>query len=328
MKSSSSRSTVIYSANDEHLADQFSGAKAVGIKRKTQKKLGEKRAGSTLSVSKLEFFNEHSVDYGCKCLRNGSGHKDHAGSTMKNCHQQPSEETDDIVEDTTYKIPPPGYVDESNSDDEVLVKRIKKIKEGTKSKPKKMELRVKKSAKSQPGKKEDLKKSPKPPVKIEHLLVTKHKKEDKSPKKKQHIQKSAAIPIEGPKSVQSVPKPAEGDTKHKKIFQSRLSPSGFVGMITHFNEAQTKAIQEMGFGGFLHLQVTELPGDLCKWLVDRFDPYSVTLYISQEKRIKITPMDVHVTLALPIGGKKVEEFYGEKPKDATYNQVLDAWRKD
>ncbi|KAJ8427678.1 hypothetical protein Cgig2_027985 [Carnegiea gigantea] len=169
-----------------------------------------------------------------------------------------------------------------------------------------MELRVKKSAKSQPGKKEDVKKSPKPP----------------------HVQKSAAIPVEGPKSAQSVPKPAEGDTKHEKIFQSRMSPSRFVGMIAYFNEAQTKAIQEMRFGGFLHLQVIELPGDLCKWLVDRFDPYPVTLYISQEKRIEITPMDVHITLALPISGKKVKEFYGKKPKDATYNQVRDAWRKD
>jgi len=124
--------------------------------------------------------------------------------------------------------------------------------------------------------------------------------------------------------MQSVPKPAEGDTKHKKIFQSRMSPSGFVGMIANFNGAQTMAIQDMGFAGFLHLQVIELSGDLCKWLVDRFDPYSVTLYISPDKKIEITPMDVHITLALPIGGRKIEEFYGKKPKDAKYNKVLDA----
>ena len=157
-------------------------------------------------------------------------------------------------------MPPPGHVDESDSDDEVLVKRIKKIKEGTKSKPKKMQLSAKKCVKSQPGKKEDVKKIPKPPVKSAQLSVTEHEKENKSLKKKQHVQKSAVVPIEGPKSVQSVPKPAEGDTKHKKIFQSRMSPSGFVGMIAHFNEAQTEAIQHMGFGGFLHLQVTELRG--------------------------------------------------------------------
>ncbi|KAJ8424624.1 hypothetical protein Cgig2_034190 [Carnegiea gigantea] len=182
--------------------------------------------------------------------------------------------------------------------------------------------------KSQPEKKEDVQKSAKPPVKSAQLSVIKYKKEHKSLKKKQHVKKSAVVTIEGPKSVQSVPKPVEGDTKHKKIFQSRMSPSGFIGMIANFNEAQTKAIQDMGFGGFLYLQVTELPWDLCKWLVDRFDSYSVTLYISPDKRIEITPMDVHITLALPIGGRKVEEFYGKKPKDAKYNEVLDAWRKD
>ncbi|KAJ8426967.1 hypothetical protein Cgig2_015220 [Carnegiea gigantea] len=148
------------------------------------------------------------------------------------------------------------------------------------------------------------------------------------PEEKEDVQKSANVLVKGPKFMQSVPKPAEGDTKSKKIFQTRMSPSGFVGKIDNFNEAQRKATQDMGFGGFLHLQVTELPGDLCKWLVDRFDPYSVTLYISLDKRIEITPMDVHLTLALLISGRKVEEFYGKKPKDAKYNEVLDAWRKD
>ncbi|KAJ8431951.1 hypothetical protein Cgig2_000010 [Carnegiea gigantea] len=151
-----------------------------------------------------------------------------------------------------------------------------------------MQLRSKKCVKAQPEKKEDVQKSPKPPIK-------------KSLKKKEDVQKSVAVPVEGPKSMQSVPKPVEGDTKHKKIFQSRMSPSGFV---------------------------TELPGDLCKWLVDRFDPYSITLYISPDKRIEITPMDVHLTLALPIGGRKVEEFYRKKPKDTKYNKVLDAWGKN
>ena len=69
------------------------------------------------------------------------------------------------------------------------------------------------------------------------LSVIKHKKQQKFLKKKEHVQKSADVPVEGPKSVQSVPKLTDGDTKHKKIFQSRMSPSGFVGMIANFNEA-------------------------------------------------------------------------------------------
>ncbi|KAJ8421586.1 hypothetical protein Cgig2_025465 [Carnegiea gigantea] len=185
-------------------------------------------------------------------------------------------------------MPPPGHGDESESDDEVLVKTMKKRKQATKSRPKKMQVMSKKCAK----------------------------------------ETCATVYVKDPKSMQSVPKPAEGNTKPKKIFQTRMSASGFVGMIDDFDKAQRKVIQDMGFGGFLHLQVTELPGDLCKWLVDRFDPYSITLYISQDKRIEITPMDVHLTLAQPIGRRKIEEFYGKKSKDAKYNEVLDVWRKD
>ncbi|KAJ8425006.1 hypothetical protein Cgig2_025385 [Carnegiea gigantea] len=107
-----------------------------------------------------------------------------------------------------------------------------------------------------------------------------------------------------------------------------MSPSGFVAMIENLNEAQRQAVHDMGFGGFLHLQAIELPGDLCKWLVDNFDLCSVTLYISADKKIEITLMNVHLTLALPIGGRKVEEFYGKKPKDAKSNEVLSAWRKE
>jgi len=64
-----------------------------------------------------------------------------------------------------------------------------------------------------------------------------------------------------------------------------------------------------------------LSGDLCEWLVNSFDPYSVILYISAEKKIENTP-------ALSIGGMKIEEFYGKKTKDAKYNKVFSAWIKE
>ena len=66
-------------------------------------------------------------------------------------------------------MPPPGHHDESESDDEVLAKRMKKIKQGTKSRPKKMQVRSKKCVKTQPEKKDDVQKSPKPPVKSGQL---------------------------------------------------------------------------------------------------------------------------------------------------------------
>jgi len=116
--------------------------------------------------------------------------------------------------------------------------------------------------------------------------------------------------------------PAETDTKYKKIFHTRMSPARFVTVIDKFNDARKQAIWDMGFGSFLKLQVTRLPGDLCKWFLVNFDPYSVTLYIATEKKIEITQMDVHLTLARSIGGRKVKEFYGDKTKDPKYNEVL------
>ncbi|KAJ8429192.1 hypothetical protein Cgig2_028765 [Carnegiea gigantea] len=228
-------------------------------------------------------------------MHNKNTAQESSDKTITDSHQQPFEDTDNTMEDTTNKMPPLDMLM-----NQTLMIKIKKIKEGTKSRPKKMQLRAKKFVKSQLKKKEDVKKSPKPPVQIAQLLVTKYKYEHKSLKKKQHVQKSAIVPVKGPKSVQSVPKLAEGDTKHRKDLSIKN----------------------------VTIRVTELPGDLCKWLVDRFDPYSVTLYISLDKRIEITQMDVHITLALPIGGKKLEEFYKKKPENATYNEVLDAWRKD
>jgi len=41
-------------------------------------------------------------------------------------------------------MPPPADDDESDSDHKVLVKRIKKIKQATKSRPKQMQVRPKK----------------------------------------------------------------------------------------------------------------------------------------------------------------------------------------
>ncbi|KAJ8426316.1 hypothetical protein Cgig2_011987 [Carnegiea gigantea] len=170
---------------------------------------------------------------------------------------------------------PHGHDDESDSEDEVLVKRIKKIKQASKPKSKQIQMRSKKCARAQ------------------------------AEKERQAIQKNPKSPI-----------------KHGQL--SVL----FVAMIENFNEAKRQATCDIGFGGFLQLQVTKLLGDLCKWLVDHFDRYSVMLYISADKKIKIPPIDVHLTLALLINGRKIKEFYGKKPKNSKYNEVLPAWRNE
>jgi len=68
----------------------------------------------------------------------------------------------------------------------------------------------------------------------------------------------------------------------------------------------------MGFGGLLELQVTELPSDLYKWLIDNFDAYSLILYITSDRRIEITPIDVHLTLALQLMEERWKSFMARR----------------
>ncbi|KAJ8423656.1 hypothetical protein Cgig2_003614 [Carnegiea gigantea] len=159
-----------------------------------------------------------------------------------------------------------GHEDETESKDDFLMKRIKKIKEASNlaqssSKKKKknicLELKLEKKG--------SVKKSPSP-AKPGQLLV-------KSPNK----QANNNIGILDPKHVQE---PAETDTKYKKTFQTRMSLAGFVAM--------QQAIWDTVFGGFLELQVTKLPEALCTWFVDNIDPYLVILYVTSDKKIEIT----------------------------------------
>ncbi|KAJ8432431.1 hypothetical protein Cgig2_016061 [Carnegiea gigantea] len=81
-----------------------------------------------------------------------------------------------------------------------------------------------------------------------------------------------------------------------------------------FNEAQKQTIWDMGFGGLLELQVTELPRDLYKWLIDNFDAYSLELYITSDRRIEITPMDVHLMLAHQLMEERWKSFIARSQK--------------
>ncbi|KAJ8441255.1 hypothetical protein Cgig2_000628 [Carnegiea gigantea] len=179
---------------------------------------------------------------------------------------------------------PHGREDETDFEDDVLVKRMKKIKQAAKPCSKKLQMRSKKCARAKAEKeRKSVQKSP-GPTKQGQLFVVQHDNQKKPPKQ----QVNTNTTVQDSKLVQ---KPAEPNTKHKKILQTRMSPVGFVAMI------------------------------------DKFNRDIVTLSIAAEKKIGVTPMYVHLTMALPISGRKVKAFYGKKPKDPKYNEFLLAWRK-
>ncbi|KAJ8427845.1 hypothetical protein Cgig2_008289 [Carnegiea gigantea] len=111
-------------------------------------------------------------------------------------HQHVSQETDDTVEDTTYKMSP-------------HMKLTPKMKNEIKKNV--LELKLKKRGRV-------LKKNPSS-AKCGKLSVVQHDHQKKCLKR----QENTSIGVQDPKPMQN---PAEIDTKHKKIFHTRMSPVG------------------------------------------------------------------------------------------------------
>jgi hypothetical protein len=68
-------------------------------------------------------------------------------------------------------------------------------------------------------------------------------------------------------------------------------------MSTALTPSMRTTIQEMGFGGILHLAAKSLDNrDFLSWLLDRFDPEEMTIQIGA-KQIRVTEHSVKCVLA-------------------------------
>ncbi|KAJ8435776.1 hypothetical protein Cgig2_019195 [Carnegiea gigantea] len=82
-----------------------------------------------------------------------------------------------------------------------------------------------------------------------------------------------------------------------KEFNNLTSPKGLGQLIENLNNKQKEAIEEIGFGGFLHSPVDMIPGKLAVWLVHNIDARSCFLPLAHG-RMRVTKHDVHMPLAL------------------------------
>ena len=82
-----------------------------------------------------------------------------------------------------------------------------------------------------------------------------------------------------------------------------------------FNDAQKEDIRNIGFGCFLHNEVSKIHEKFAVGLLDRFDPYTNHLCLPKKKDIYIIAMDMHLTFALLIGGNNVVEVRSECNED-------------
>ncbi|KAJ8446933.1 hypothetical protein Cgig2_026431 [Carnegiea gigantea] len=96
-------------------------------------------------------------------------------------------------------------------------------------------------------------------------------------------------------------------------------------LIERLDYEQWTPAMETGFGGFLSVRTSTIPKDLATWLLQKFDPVSNTLKLSDNRVLEITEEDVHATLALPMGQLEVQVASTCEPKNE-YTKLLEQWR--
>ena len=115
-------------------------------------------------------------------------------------HRQISEEKDDTIDDSTYKRPPYGHEDKIESEDEVLMKRITKIKQAPKPSTKKLQMRSKKTCQARAKKERRTVKKFPSATKHGQFLVAQPDQQKKSPTQ----QANAYIVVPNLKLVQKI----------------------------------------------------------------------------------------------------------------------------
>ncbi len=83
--------------------------------------------------------------------------------------------------------------------------------------------------------------------------------------------------------------------------KTRCAPQRVMKMVGKLNECQKCVIQELGFGGILDLKYSRLDRELCRFLVDRFDPNQCALHIGSRKLL-ISPRDIENMMGLKSNG--------------------------
>ena len=78
-------------------------------------------------------------------------------------------------------------------------------------------------------------------------------------------------------------------------------------MIERLSCEQYLAVYVIGFGGFWAIRTNAIPKSLGMWLLKNYDFCGIFLNLSNHGILEFTKEDVHATLGLPMGPRKVVE---------------------
>ncbi|XP_031094307.1 uncharacterized protein LOC115998789 [Ipomoea triloba] len=120
--------------------------------------------------------------------------------------------------------------------------------------------------------------------------------------------------------------------KQQKTWNTRMSPKIVAEFVQELTAEQKRAVEEIGFGGILHLQLTKSEGPLMKYLIRQFDVYRSAIQLEGGELLLIEEDDVQRTLGIPQGSNVVEEatrfeHLSEDGDSAAYANLVASWRE-
>ncbi|VFQ77925.1 unnamed protein product [Cuscuta campestris] len=103
--------------------------------------------------------------------------------------------------------------------------------------------------------------------------------------------------------------------------KTRSTPHVLMNAIERMNDDQRAAVERIGFGSVLKLDIWELPSRLGLWVVSNYDARSSCLKLPDNTKMHITAEDVNTVLGWPIGGERIQNNKRNKDK-----LLVNEWR--
>lgn len=94
---------------------------------------------------------------------------------------------------------------------------------------------------------------------------------------------------------------------NKQTIYTRCSPKFVFDACATLSPSHRQALSGLGLGQLADMTLDgfEQP-DLIRWLMDRTDPKTMTIQISENKKIAITPWKISIVLGTPFGGEPLQ----------------------
>uniref|UniRef100_A0A803MJY0 Ubiquitin-like protease family profile domain-containing protein n=1 Tax=Chenopodium quinoa TaxID=63459 RepID=A0A803MJY0_CHEQI len=140
---------------------------------------------------------------------------------------------------------------------------------------------------------------------------------EEAPEKSKAVSKKAG---KIPESDKPESEKAKIVTKKAKIVPKKAN--------TNFSPEQKQAVEEIGFGGLLHLKLKTLNRQMLPWLVENFNAGSCMFTIATGKEFVVTRNDIYDVFCLPLSDICVPELNKNSEDESVDKRIIQAWRSD